>query len=1359
MPAQFDIFLSHSSREKPTVERIAEKLKRSGLEPWLDKWCLTQGGDWQTELAAGLKASCSCAVFVGPHGIGNWEDLEYKLATDRMAKDRSFRVFLVLLPGLSEQFDASTLPPFLTIRTWVDLRKGFEDTRSFQPLINAIKGLPLGPERPLTPCNDICPYRGLQIFDEEHSEFFFGRDGDIQRLVEKLKTTRFLAVIGSSGSGKSSVVRAGLIPALHRGILPESETWKILVLKPGSQPLDALAMNLARLGAQKSMGKLVDEMRDDSREFHLNAARVLAERPSSERVVWVIDQFEEVFTLCPDKERGQFLASLLYAAGIPDGRNTVLLTMRADFYPKCAAYPEFSARIAAQQFLVSPMEHDGLRQAIEEPARRVGLEFEEGLVATILEDVAKEPGALPLLEHALLELWQRRRGVILSLEAYRESGGVEGAIAKRADAIYENFSAEQREMVRRIMLRLTQPGEGTEDTRRRARTNELFTRPEENDTVESVVRAMADARLLVVTADDKAGERVVDVSHEALIRKWPKLRLWIDEDRSALRVHRRLTDAAQEWEKLGRDESLLFRGARLLQAVEWRQKRQSELNPLEREFLEASVALKAREEQKEKERQLRLRRLTRLAAVIALFALLAAGFAWVQRGKAVRQTELAVQQTRLADSRRLAAESGRSSWNRDLAILLALASINVTYTNDQTVTTEALDSLRASAPPDAIELPLPGHTAPATDLAFMPTGSQLLTLGRDGRVRVWDLTTGNEVRTMTNAAAGNEVGLAVSTNGHFVAAGSELGVTLWELSSGNALFTERGDRGRTIRGFSLSPDGTRMLISFSSGEQALLQTMPERRQLWSQPSQGDRWVWALTSFSSDGRRVAGVVGDNAAVWDGVTGQTLLSITNLGSNLRRTALRAALSPDGSALVVASSSTIHVRSVPSGEVLADLTSQVESIWHTAFSPDGRWLAVAGDETLTVWDVPAQQVRIGYSNATERIEQVAFSPDSAFLAVGNDKSIQLWDLARRALVKPSGGRGRIAFSRGGQFASFGEGADVVVWETATASKKLTLFGKTNLQPGAVTFSADGRHITVASRPDHKVRVWSTDSGAITATVSSGRQVPITSVALSPDGKRLAINGGARNSEARIFDLSSKQQLATLKKHREEILSMAFSPTGTHLATGSGDATAIVWDLQNDQPVTEMTNGSGFDPIFAVAFSADGRQLATFGRSGGSMWDVNGGNKAYDLEDARSFESDIAISSNAIASRAAFWKMGLGRKLPLRGDGSPSMFGLCRVAFSLDGKLWANANANKFEIVDTSSLQQSLALSVPAGEVRAITFTPDGRSLLVFSSDWTLRAYPIALTDLMASARAQVSRELTPEERERYLLEPQRK
>jgi hypothetical protein len=497
----FDIYLSHNSADKPAVEVIARKLKDARVEPWLDKWNLVPGGNFQSASADALRSCANFAVFIGPKGVGDWSREEILVAQDRAAKEAGFRLIPILLPGVPDPFDYSKLPPFLTQRTWVDFRKGLDDVRALRVLINAIKGKPPGPDGAHGQADDICPYRGLDVFNEEDAEFFFGREQDVQRLVEKLKATRFLAVLGASGSGKSSLVRAGLIPALRTGALPQSETWMICVFKPGSRPLSTLTAKLLYLSlGEDSMQTTLDQMEKDERTLHLAVAFALANKPAG-RIVWVIDQFEEVFTLCSDeKERASFLGNLLYASSIPDGQSTVLLTMRADFLPKSAAWPDLAARIAAQQILVSPMDADMLRQAVEEPARRVGLSFQPGLVETILGDVASEPGALPLLEHALLELWKRRQDHTLTHDGYRVSGGVKSAIARTAEEIFKSFSPEEQSIVRRVMLRLTQLGEGTEDTRRRCTMNELVTSPAEADAIERVITAMADARLLITTA-------------------------------------------------------------------------------------------------------------------------------------------------------------------------------------------------------------------------------------------------------------------------------------------------------------------------------------------------------------------------------------------------------------------------------------------------------------------------------------------------------------------------------------------------------------------------------------------------------------------------------------------------------------------------------------------------------------------------------------------------------------------------------------------------------------------------------------------------------------------------------------------
>ncbi|MFN8623278.1 MAG: TIR domain-containing protein [Chloroflexota bacterium] len=665
MATSFDVFLSHNGRDKPSVEHIAEKLRRAGMRPWLDKWELTPGGRWQDELAQGLNACRAFAYFLGPNGEGDWAREELDAARSRAANDREFRIFPVLLPGTPDPFDRTTMPPFLGHRTWVDLRRGLDDPTGFQAFINAIKGVPLGAPATIdvaVGASDVSPYRGLDAFDEADADIFFGREPDIQGLLERLKSSRFLAVLGPSGSGKSSLVRAGLVPALRRGALPGSQAWRIETIKPGARPAEAIAARLLAAGAGTSgMQGTLDGLLHDERTLHLASTLLLGERADA-RLVWVVDQAEELFTLCHDEaERRAVIDNLTYASSVPGGRTVVVLAMRADFYARAAAYPDLAAQISRSQHLVAPLTPDGIRDAIEEPARTVGLTFEEGLVGTILDDLEGQPGSLPLLQYALLELWKRRRGGMLTLEGYRESGGVEGAIAKRAEAIYAGFTPDEQAIVRRALLRLTQPGEGTEDTRRRASMRELVTRQDEAGEVDAVIGELTEARLLTTSADPATGEGLVDISHEALIRAWPRVREWLDEDRAGQRVLRRITDAAGEWQRLGRDEGLLFRGARLAEAQEWREANDAQLNDDERAFLDASADLADRERRaKERAR----RRVTVAAGTLAVVFLVLAGLAAIQWLGAEDERRTADEQRAAAEQARTEAETARTEADR-----------------------------------------------------------------------------------------------------------------------------------------------------------------------------------------------------------------------------------------------------------------------------------------------------------------------------------------------------------------------------------------------------------------------------------------------------------------------------------------------------------------------------------------------------------------------------------------------------------------------------------------------------------------------------------------------------------------------
>jgi class 3 adenylate cyclase/energy-coupling factor transporter ATP-binding protein EcfA2 len=468
-------------------------------------------------------------------------------------------------------------------------------------------------EEPPTPGE--APYKGLQYFEETDAEWFFGREEMTSRLVKAIQEQRFLAVIGASGSGKSSMVRAGAVPALKKS---QPGGWQVYIFTPTSHPLESLAISLTR--SQPSISataSLIDDLRADPRSLHLYLRRSLPQE-SNPAVLLVIDQFEELFTQCREEaERQAFVDNLLYAIGSDDGPGRVVIALRADFYQHLAHYAGLRTEVAKHQEYLGAMSTEELRQAIEGPAHRGGWEFSPGLVDLMLHDIGAtdgrqpEPGALPLLSHALLETWKRRRANLMNLRAYSEAGGVRGAIAKTAESVYYGeLNLAQQEIARNIFLRLTELGEGTQDTRRRAAISELMPPAPGGDPkqVRDVLVKLADARLITT------GEGTAEVAHEALIREWPTLREWLSEDREGLRVHRRLTEAAQEWDLLEGDPGALYRGARLAQALEWAQANPRQLNAQEQAFLEASQEATQREQsEREAQRQRELEAAQKLA--------------------------------------------------------------------------------------------------------------------------------------------------------------------------------------------------------------------------------------------------------------------------------------------------------------------------------------------------------------------------------------------------------------------------------------------------------------------------------------------------------------------------------------------------------------------------------------------------------------------------------------------------------------------------------------------------------------------------------------------------------------------------
>jgi WD40 repeat protein len=989
----YSVFLSHNHRDKDFIERLAHKLKHEGLLPWFDKWELIPGNKWTGGSADGVNASATFAVFIGPHGLGDWEAEELDLAQTRAVKDDSFRMIPILLPGSPDPFDQNSLPPYIKNRTWVDFRKGIEDARAFFALVCGIKGVAPRPESVRTVDNEestrpeICPYRGLQVFNEADHDFYFGRAADIQRLVEKLKGTRFLGVLGASGSGKSSLVRAGLLHSLSTGELPGSEAWQFLpVFSPGSSPLEALVLTLAKLPASNTDG-LLGLLRDSDRALHAALNEFIAlpanGRSAKPRVLLVVDQLEEIFTLCDQEtDRSRFLANLLYAGSVPHGRCVVVLTMRADFYHKTAAYPEFAAALAEQQFLVSAMQREGLLQAIREPAEAANLQFEPGLVEAIADDVSNQPGALPLLEHALLELWRRCRNHRLTFEGYLDTGRVQGAIAKRAAAIYEGLNDEEQLVMKRIMLRLTQPGEGTEDTRRPASFDELITRLEDTDTVERIVAILTKPEHRLLTVDVKAGVRTVEVSHEALIRGWDTLRTWIDEDREGLGLYRRISDSAKDWKEqrlAGRsDTGLLYSGWPLARALEWRRHHDEEMNALDREFLDKGAAA---------EREAKITRLLTFVGWLVLIVIAIAGSLYLVRN---------INRSISVD---LAAKSREATDPRE-RVILALSGFSYGDTPDaRQARKDAWLSVGATQFFEG-ERSLPSA-------AFSADGKQVMITENDESdehhtgwiVRLFDLPNSELIHQLKGAGViknavfspdGTKVAICINNKGGVA------GVALvWDLSSG---IQTQLPHGKQINSAAFSPDGNQ-LVTAGDDKTAWLWDLTTQKKKF--PLQGGSDLGghtdALTSvaFSPDGTRIlTGSLDRTARLWDSTTGKALwaLSHTSFVTNV-------AFSPDGKESVTASTDKIariwdltNLSLEPK-----ELKGHTGEVTTAAFSPDGKLIVTASaDGSAKVWDSKTVEKKQEMWGHTGVVNTAAFNKQGTrVLTAGNDKNALLWDV----------------------------------------------------------------------------------------------------------------------------------------------------------------------------------------------------------------------------------------------------------------------------------------------------------------------------------------------------------------------------
>ncbi|MFD9892343.1 AAA family ATPase [Amycolatopsis sp. NPDC059027] len=1112
----------------------------------------------------------------------------------------------------------------------------------------------------------VCPYPGLSSFTRQDAGWFFGRSRSttalLKRLAGAVETGGIVMLVGASGAGKSSLLRAGLLPALADGALPVdgSGDWPSMVLTPRDHPVKELITRIP--GLADVVDAPPDDARFAGRVRSAVAAHLAEEAGTPARLVLVVDQFEEAFTLCADEEQRRAFIAVLHAACTPGDAGDpapalVVLGLRADFYGPCLDFTELSEALQERQSTLGAMTVTELRDAVTGPAKSVGLSLEPGLVELLLRDIgasrsgpahgAYDAGALPLLSHALLATWQRRQTSRMTITGYRAAGGIHGAVAATAERAWARLSPEAQRITHSMLLRLVRVGDDMRDTRRRSTREELVEATDDPAVAEEALEVLAAARLVTLDVDS------AEISHETLLYAWPRLRAWLDQDRTGNLVRQRLDEDAAAWQDHGRDASLLYRGARLEAARQAASTHPAHVTAAAREFLAMSV------------RQRRRSSWTRRAAValVAVFALIAASTAVV----ALRQRDD-------AEFGQLVAEADRvADTDPSLSAQLALVAHRL-RPDDQSVTAKLLSTQQIP-----LATPLPGHRGSVYQTSFSPDGTLLATAGYDGAVRLWDLRDPTDPKPLGQPITGHTswVTSAIFTaDGRtLVTAGDDHTLRLWNVTdpahpvpAGRATSS-----GGTIYCVALSPDGKTLATAEDDHTVQLWDiTDPARPTPLGSPLSGHGDHVRTVAFSPDGRTLASAGNDRTVrLWDVSDRLRPVPAGPPLAGHEDTVHWVVFSPDGHTLATGSDDkTLRLWNVADPAHVTPLgrplTGHTAAIWQAAFSPDGRTLASTGGDTR-LWNVtdPANALPIGKPFSQDHGGfTLAFAPGGRSLAVGSedgvtrlwslpagmlaghsagvtaagyrpdgralvtgsaDRTVRLWTVTGTARPVPAGPplTGHTAtvnsarFSPDGKIlATAGDDQTVRLWDVTDLAHPRPLgepLTMTTRYGNMAVFSPDGRLLATGGENDQTIRLWDITDPARPRPVGPllpGHPAYVSSTVFSPDGKTLATSSVANT--VRLWDITDPARPVPLGEplaaHTATVRSIAFSPNGTTLVTGGDDQTVRLWnvtDPAHPRPLGGPITGYTSAPM-ATVFDHDGARLATAGAETLRLWNM---------------------------------------------------------------------------------------------------------------------------------------------------------
>ena len=1177
----------------------------------------------------------------------------------------------------------------------------------------------------------VSPYRGLAAFGPKDAPYFFGREDAVAAVLARM--SRFangpglLMVSGASGAGKSSLLQAGVLPRLQGVGLetaPQAASWPCLVFTPGPAPLGELAAQVApRAGAVAGTMQRELAAHPEGFAFTARQAALAAGAAGRARLLMIIDQFEQLFTLCPDAAQQEaFIVALHAAATVPHGAGQlpaalVVLVVRADFETRCARFPQLADAVQ-DRYLLQPMRAEQLRSAITEPVKRIDARVDGDLVEQLMGEVrsrhqAAGVGVLPLLSHALDQAWRGRPhgSKVLTVADYDRTGGIERAVADSAQRAYTSLTPAQQAAARPVFIRLTATTPDGIDTSRRATLVELTesTNPNRVIDVEAVLAAFTAERLLTLS------DGTVEISHEILLSAWPLLHdTWLAETHADRVVRTRLQNTATDWQDHHRDSSYLYKGSLLEAAGETAARAEADpdrhpsLSPAERAFLHASRRARERAE------RLRHRVVALLAAALAVIlvvATLAVIFGWTaqhQQQQAVLQRDAAISDELAARSEAIGEADPR------VARLLSIAADRIHPSSD------ARYAMLTAAATPGINI-LVGHTGAVTSVAYSPDGKTLASGSSDGTIRFWNAVTGRQVNSPLAGHAGSVNSVAFSPDGKTLATGSSEGtVVLWGVDTGREVGAPLVGHADQVNSVAFSPDGKTLATGSDGGSGH--GTLSFWKVATGKPI-GDPIVipdGAATSvaFSPDGTVLAVGTGHGTVrFWDVATGR------EVGTPLVDRAgyvTSVAFSPDGKTLATGSSdSTARLWNIAARRAIgAPLFGNDDMVTSVAFSPDGKTLATGGaGGSVWLWDVATGgEIGTPLAGHTGAVTSVAFSPDGKTLATGStDKTIRLWNVTAShqvgtALAEGTSSPTSIAFSPGGMLAISSGLGRVSLWSGATNHEILTLTAGHSGYVTSVAFSPDGKTL-VGGTALGRVLLWNAASGRSVLTLSADRADTVTSVAFSPDGKTLA---ASVDGTVLLWDAVTGHKVSTLSAGpTSDLTSLAFSPDGKTLAGGTIEGAVQLWQVDTGYPIgTPFAGDTG--AVNSVAFSPDGKTLA-------------------------SGSDDRTIR---------LWNVAAGRQIgvPLAGDTSA----VTSVAFSPDGDTLASGSTDgTARLWDVATSRQ---IGAPlAGEpvsVTSVAFSPDGKTLATGSTDGTAQLWDVRFASNPAAFLCSSTATFTPAE-----------